>query len=57
MAGERWQDLFAHEAVWTRRELVEAFFKAFRGGGFQALFAVLDSDVVLRPDEEALRMA
>ncbi|HWO73502.1 MAG TPA: RNA polymerase subunit sigma-70, partial [Dehalococcoidia bacterium] len=38
------------------REIVEAFFRASRAGDFQALLAVLDPDVVLRPDAEALRM-
>jgi RNA polymerase sigma-70 factor, ECF subfamily len=42
--------------VARQREIVEAFFRASRGGDFQALLAVLDPDVVLRPDEEALRM-
>jgi ketosteroid isomerase-like protein len=42
--------------VARHREIVEAFFKASRGGDFQALLAVLDPDVTLRPDEEALRM-
>jgi RNA polymerase sigma factor (sigma-70 family) len=39
-----------------QREIVEAFFKASRDGDLQALLAVLDPDVVLRPDEAALRM-
>ena len=38
------------------RDVVEAFFRASRAGDIQALLAVLDPDVVLRPDEEALRM-
>jgi RNA polymerase sigma factor (sigma-70 family) len=38
------------------QDIVEAFFKASRAGDFQALLAVLDPDVVLRPDAEALRM-
>lgn len=42
--------------VARRREIVEAFFRAARGGDFQALLAVLDPDVVLRADEAALRM-
>jgi RNA polymerase sigma-70 factor (ECF subfamily) len=42
--------------VARQREVVEAFFKASRDGDLQALLAVLDPDVVLRPDEEALRM-
>ena len=39
-----------------QRNIVEAFFKASRAGDFNALLAVLDPDVVLRPDAEALRM-
>lgn len=39
-----------------QREVVEAFFKASRDGDLQALLAVLDPDVALRPDAEALRM-
>jgi RNA polymerase sigma-70 factor (ECF subfamily) len=42
--------------VARRRDIVEAFFRASRVGDFQALLAVLDPDVVLRPDAEALRM-
>jgi RNA polymerase sigma-70 factor, ECF subfamily len=42
--------------VARQRDIVEAFFKASRGGDFQALLAVLDPDVVLRVDEAALRM-
>jgi RNA polymerase sigma-70 factor (ECF subfamily) len=38
------------------REVVEAFFRASRSGDFGALLAVLDPEVVLRPDAEALRM-
>ena len=37
-------------------DIVEAFFRASRGGDFRALLAVLDPDVVLRGDEAALRM-
>ncbi|MGE0060384.1 MAG: sigma-70 family RNA polymerase sigma factor [Dehalococcoidia bacterium] len=44
------------EDVARHRDIVEAFFRASRGGDFQALLAVLDPDVVLRPDAEALRM-
>jgi RNA polymerase sigma factor (sigma-70 family) len=43
-------DVARHHAI------VEAFFRASRSGDFQALLAVLDPDVVLRPDETALRM-
>ena len=39
-----------------QRDVVEAFFKASRGGDFQALLAVLDPDVALRADATALRM-
>jgi RNA polymerase sigma-70 factor (ECF subfamily) len=42
--------------VARHRGIVEAFFKASREGDLQALLAVLDPDVVLRPDAEALRM-
>jgi RNA polymerase sigma-70 factor (ECF subfamily) len=44
------------EDVARHREIVEAFFRASREGDLQALLAVLDPEVVLRPDEEALRM-
>ena len=39
-----------------QREVVEAFFRAARGGDFEALLAVLDPGVVVRPDAAALRM-
>ncbi len=42
--------------VAQQRDIVEAFFRASRGGDFQALLAVLDPDVALRHDEAALRM-
>jgi RNA polymerase sigma factor (sigma-70 family) len=42
--------------VARQRDVVEAFFRASRGGDFQALLAVLDPDVALRGDEAALRM-
>ncbi len=42
--------------VARQRDIVEAFFRASRAGDFQALLAVLDPDVALRPDEAALRM-
>ena len=42
--------------VARQRDIVEAFFRASRGGDFQALLAVLDPDVVLRGDEAARRM-
>ena len=43
-------DLARHQAI------VEAFFRASRGGDFGALLSVLDPDVSLRPDEQARRM-
>jgi RNA polymerase sigma-70 factor (ECF subfamily) len=42
--------------VARHRDIVEAFFRASRSGDFQALLALLDPDVVLRPDEAALSM-
>ncbi len=39
-----------------RREVVGAFMAASRGGDFDSLLAVLDPDVVLRPDADALRL-
>jgi RNA polymerase sigma factor (sigma-70 family) len=42
--------------VARHRDVVEAFFRASRAGDLQGLLAVLDPEVVLRPDEEALRM-
>lgn len=39
-----------------QREVVDAFFRASRGGDFEALLAVLDPEVVLQPDEAALAM-
>jgi len=39
-----------------RRQLVEAFLAAARGGDFNGLLAVLDPDVALHPDQAALRM-
>jgi RNA polymerase sigma-70 factor (ECF subfamily) len=42
--------------VARQRDIVEAFFRASRGGDFQALLSVLDPDVTLRGDEAALRM-
>jgi RNA polymerase sigma-70 factor (ECF subfamily) len=46
----RSEDTARHQAV------VEAFFRASRGGDLAGLLAVLDPDVVLRPDETALHM-
>jgi RNA polymerase sigma factor (sigma-70 family) len=39
-----------------RRDVVEAFLAASRGGDFEALLAVLDPDVVLRADGAAVRL-
>ncbi|UJR86565.1 sigma-70 family RNA polymerase sigma factor [Sandaracinus amylolyticus] len=44
----------AETAVEKQRELVEAFVGAARGGRIDALIAVLDPDVVLRADREAV---
>jgi RNA polymerase sigma factor (sigma-70 family) len=44
------------QATKQQRHVVEAFFRASRGGDFQALLAVLDPDVVLRADATALLM-
>jgi RNA polymerase sigma-70 factor (ECF subfamily) len=40
-----------------QREVVDAFFRAARGGDFDALVALLDPDVVLRADSGAARPA
>ncbi|HMB91482.1 MAG TPA: sigma-70 family RNA polymerase sigma factor [Rhodothermales bacterium] len=40
-----------------RREVVEAFLAASRGGDFDALLALLDPDVVLRADPTAIQMS
>jgi RNA polymerase sigma-70 factor (ECF subfamily) len=42
--------------VVRQQDIARAFFRASRDGDFEALLAVLDPDVVLRPDAEALRM-
>lgn len=39
-----------------QRRVVDAFLAASRGGDFEALLAVLDPDVVFRPDAAAVRM-
>lgn len=39
-----------------RRQVVEAFLAASRGGDFEALLAVLDPDVLFRADEAAARL-
>jgi RNA polymerase sigma-70 factor (ECF subfamily) len=39
-----------------KREVVEAFIAAAKGGDFEALVAVLDPDVVFRCDAQAIRM-
>lgn len=44
------------EDVARHREIVEAFFRASRGGDLQGLLAVLDPEVKLRPDATALQM-
>ena len=41
--------------VTRQRKVVDAFFAAARGGGFEALVAVLDPDVVLRSDGGTVR--
>jgi len=38
------------------RQVVDAFLAAARSGDFEGLVALLDPDVVLRPDDAALRM-
>jgi RNA polymerase sigma-70 factor, ECF subfamily len=38
-----------------QRRVVEAFFRAARGGDFEALVALLDPDIVLRADAGAMR--
>jgi RNA polymerase sigma-70 factor (ECF subfamily) len=42
--------------VVRQRQVVEAFLAAARGGDFEGLVAMLDPDVVLRPDDAAVRM-
>jgi RNA polymerase sigma-70 factor (ECF subfamily) len=42
--------------VTRQREIVDAFLAASRGGDFDALFAVLDPDVVFRADRAAVQM-
>ncbi|HEX5478795.1 MAG TPA: sigma-70 family RNA polymerase sigma factor [Dehalococcoidia bacterium] len=42
--------------VTRQRRIVEAFHRASRNGDFAALLEVLDPDVVVRPDDAALRM-
>jgi RNA polymerase sigma-70 factor (ECF subfamily) len=37
-----------------QRELVDAFLAAWRAGNFEALLAVLDPNIVLRDDREAV---
>jgi len=39
-----------------KREIVDAFLAASRGGDFDALLAVLDPDVVLRADRAAVQI-
>lgn len=50
-AEEGGSDDLAHH-----QQVVEAFFRASREGDFEALLAVLDPDVVLRPDAAALQI-
>src|SRR5438270_5635672 len=38
------------------REIVDAFLAAARGGDFEGLLAMLDPDVVVRADEEAVKL-
>ena len=42
--------------VARRREVIDAFLAASRGGDFQALLALLDPDVVLRADDAAVQV-
>jgi RNA polymerase sigma factor (sigma-70 family) len=52
----RGADPIADPGLGGRREIVDAFLAASRGGDFGALLALLDPDVVLRADSEAVRM-
>ncbi len=49
-------DAVAEGDVGRRREIVDAFLAASRGGDFDALLALLDPDVVLRTDAAGVRM-
>ena len=49
-------DAVADGHVGRRREIVDAFLAASRGGDFEALLALLDPDVVLRTDAAGVRM-
>jgi hypothetical protein len=49
-------DAVAEGHVGRRREIVDAFLAASRGGDFEALLALLDPDVVLRTDAAGVRM-
>jgi RNA polymerase sigma-70 factor (ECF subfamily) len=42
--------------VTRRREVVDAFLAAARGGDFEALLEVLDPDVIVRADQTAIQM-
>ena len=56
-ARRRVQGATVPDADLTRqREVVDAFLAASRGGDFDALLAVLDPDVVLQADREAVHM-
>lgn len=46
----------AHTDRARRREIVDAFIAASRGGDFEALLTLLDPEVVLRGDEAAARL-
>ena len=48
-AGEEGADAVPDADLTRQREVVDAFLAAARGGDFDALLAVLDPDVVLRP--------
>jgi len=43
-------------AFTRRREVIEAYIAAARGGDFEALLAVLDPDIVMRADSAAVQM-
>src|SRR5262245_52517261 len=49
-ARRRVQGATVPDDLTRQREVVNAFFAAARGGGFEGLVAVLDADVVLRSD-------
>ena len=49
-------DIDADADLGRKREIVEAFLAASRGGDFEGLLAVLDPDVVFRADDAAQRL-